>query len=89
MEKQVHFFVAPIAPAVATAVVSLPQPVGGILGYYKMTTYVEGKTFRSEISFLAIDPSSLVTTVGAVTGNGLFSEVYPAGDYTYTLEYFK
>ena len=88
MEKQVHFFVAPIAPAVATAIVSISKP-DGITGYYKMTTYQGGKTFRSEISSLAIDPSSLVTTVSVVTGNGLFSEVYPAGDYTYTLEYFK
>ena len=79
---------APVAPAVATAVISLPQPAGGITGYYKMTIYQGGKTFRSDISSLAIDPVP-ATTVTVVTGNGLFSEVYPAGTYDYTLEYFK
>ena len=58
-------------------------------GYYKMTTYIGGKTFRSEISSLTVNLDPLVTTVEVVTGNGLFSEVYPVGTYTYTLEYFK
>jgi hypothetical protein len=79
--------VAPTALAVATAVVSIPKP-DGITGYYKMTTYLGGKTFRSDISSLTIDPLDSVN-VSVVTGNGLFSEVYPVGNYTYTLEYFK
>ncbi|CAN1498678.1 hypothetical protein MCEGE10_00432 [Flavobacteriaceae bacterium] len=72
---------------VSTAVVSIPKP-DGITGYTKMTTYQGGKTFRSDISSLTIDPLDLLN-VSVVTGNGLFSEVYPGGDYTYTLEYFK
>ena len=72
---------------VSTAVVSIPKP-DGITGYTKMTTYQGGKTFRSDISSLTIDPLDLVN-VSVVTGNGLFSEVYPVGTYDYTLEYFK
>jgi hypothetical protein len=52
-----------------------------------MTTYQNGRTFRSEISSFDIDP--LVLTNNVVLGNGMFTEVYPLGDYTYTLEYFK
>ena len=78
-----------IAPLNATAVIlGLPMPVG-LTGYTKMTTYKDGKTFRSDISSLTIDPLPATNTITVVTGNGLFSEVYPAGVYTYTLEYFK
>jgi hypothetical protein len=73
----------------ATAVIlALPKP-DGLTGYTKMTTYKDGKTFRSDVSSLTIDPLPATNTITVVTGNGLFSEVYPAGDYTYTLEYFK
>ena len=77
-----------IPPANTTAEVSIPKPAG-ITGYYKMTTYIGGKTFRSDISSLTINIDPLALNVLVVTGSGLFSEVYPAGTYTYTLEYFK
>lgn len=77
-----------IAPLNATAVIlGLPKP-DGLTGYIKMTTYKDGKTFRSEISSLTIDPLPAVNTITVVTGNGMFSEVYPAGAYDYTLEFF-
>jgi hypothetical protein len=77
-----------IAPLNATAVIlGLPKP-DGLTGYTKMTTYKDGKTFRSEISSLTIDPLPAVNTITVVTGNGMFSEVYPAGAYDYTLEFF-
>jgi hypothetical protein len=68
------------------ALITIAKPLG-MTGYYKMTTYQNGRTFRSEISSFDIDP--LVLTNNVVTGSGLFSEVYPLGTYTYTLEYFK
>ena len=68
------------------ALITIAKPLG-MTGYYKMTTYQNGRTFRSGISSFDIDP--LVLTNNVVTGSGLFSEVYPVGTYTYTLEYFK
>ena len=68
------------------ALITIAKPLG-MTGYYKMTTYIDGRTFRSGISSFDIDP--LVLTNNVVTGSGLFSEVYPVGTYTYTLEYFK
>ena len=68
------------------ALITIPRP-SGMTGYYKMTTYLNGITFRTGISTFNMDP--LVTNNNVVTGNGLFSEVYPLGVYTYTLEYFK
>lgn len=75
-----------------SALVSILKPTG-MTGYYKMTTYVTDvnlikKTFRNEISSFDINPT-IADTNNVVTGNGLFSEVYPAGRYSYTLEYFK
>jgi hypothetical protein len=73
-----------------TALVSVIMPVG-MTGYYKMTTYLQGlsvKTFRSDISEFKMTPL-VPNTDNVVTGNGLFSEVYPAGTYDYTLEYFQ
>lgn len=72
---------------VSTAVVSIPKPTD-FKGYTKMTTYIDGKTFRSDVSSLTIDLVT-PTNINVVTGNGLFSEVYPGGNYTYTLEFFK
>jgi hypothetical protein len=73
-----------------TALVSIIMPAG-MTGYYKMTTYLQGlsvKTFRSDISEFKMTPL-VPNTDNVVTGNGLFSEVYPAGTYDYTLEYFQ
>lgn len=68
------------------ALITIAKPLG-MTGYYKMTTYIDGRTFRSGISSFDVNP--LVLTNNVVTGSGLFSEVYPIGTYTYTLEYFK
>lgn len=77
---------------VSTAVVSITKPTG-FTGYFKMTTYTTDllgvkKTFRSDVSSLTVDPLD-ATKLILVTGNGLFSEVYPGGTYTYILEFFK
>jgi hypothetical protein len=70
-----------------SALVSVVMPAG-MTGYYKMTTYQLGKTFRSDISEFKMT-TTVPNTDNVVTGNGLFSEVYPAGTYEYTLEYFQ
>lgn len=70
-----------------SALVSVIMPAG-MTGYYKMTTYQLGKTFRSDISEFKMI-TTVLNTDNVVTGNGLFSEVYPAGNYDYTLEYFQ
>lgn len=70
-----------------SALVSVIMPTG-MSGYYKMITYQGGKTFRSDISEFKMI-TTVLNTDNVVTGNGLFSEVYPAGTYDYTLEYFK
>jgi hypothetical protein len=67
-----------------SAAVSVTVP-SGMTGYYTMVTYKDGKTFRTEI--YSFDTS--VSTSNVITGNGIFSEVYPAGTYNYVLQYFK
>ena len=86
--KQVYALKGTFTALGVNALISITKPTD-MTGYYKMTTYIGGKTFRSEISSLTVKLDPLVTTVEVVTGNGLFSEVYPVGTYTYTLEYFK
>jgi hypothetical protein len=90
--KQVYAITGTFTTLGVNALVSIPKPTG-MTGYFKMTTYVTDinlvkRTFRNEISSFDINPT-IVDTNNVVTGNGLFSEVYPAGSYTYTLEYFK
>jgi hypothetical protein len=84
--KQVYVIKGTFHAGGINALVTIDKPLG-MTGYYKMTTYQNGRTFRSEISSFDIDP--LVLTNNVVLGNGMFTEVYPLGDYTYTLEYFK
>lgn len=65
--------------------VTVTKPTG-MTGYYSMVTYKDGKTFRSSIySF----DTTVTTGDNVITGNGVFSEVLPAGTYSYVLEYFK
>lgn len=84
--KQVYALNGTFTTLGVNALITIDKPLG-MTGYYKMATYIGGKKFRSDISSFDIDP--LVLTNNVVTGNGLFSEVYPAGTHTYTLEYFK
>ncbi len=84
--KQVYALTGTFTAVGIAATVKVTIPTG-MTGYYKMTTFQGGRTFREGISSFNIDP--LVTTDNVVTGNGMYNEVYPAGTYTYTLEYFK
>ena len=67
-----------------SASVTIAKPTG-MTGYYSLTTYKDGKTFRNQI--LSFD--TVATTNNVVTGTGFMTEVYPAGTYNYVLEYFK
>lgn len=82
--KQVYAIKGSFDTLGTNALITIPRP-SGMTGYYKMTTYLNGITFRTGISTFNMD----LITNNVVTGNGLFSEVYPLGVYTYTLEYFK
>jgi hypothetical protein len=64
--------------------VSVTVP-SGMTGYYSLITYQNGKTFRREI--YSFDTAS--STNNVICGNGIYSEVLPAGTYNYVLEYFK
>jgi hypothetical protein len=64
--------------------VSVTVP-SGMTGYYSFITYQNGKTFRREI--YSFDTAS--STNNVICGNGIYSEVLPAGTYNYVLEYFK
>lgn len=71
------------ATGTSTAV-TVTKPTG-MSGYYSMVIYKDGKTFRNGIySF-----DTTLATSNVITGSGLFSEVLPAGTYSYVLEYFK
>jgi hypothetical protein len=67
-----------------SAAVTITKPTG-MTGYYSLTTYKDGKTFRNQI----ISFDTVATTDNVVTGNGFMTEAYPAGSYNYVLEYFK
>lgn len=67
-----------------STIVSVPVP-SGMTGYYSFVTYTGGKTYRREINSF----STASSTNNVVTGSGSFSEVLPAGTYSYVLEYFK
>ena len=67
-----------------SAAVTITKPTG-MTGYYSLTTYRDGKTFRNQI----ISFDTVATTGNVVTGSGFMTEVYPAGTYNYVLEYFK
>ncbi|MGO4906365.1 hypothetical protein [Flavobacterium sp. W20_MBD1_R3] len=84
--KQVYALTGTFTAVGTAATVTVATPTG-MTGYYKMTTFQGGKTFREGITSFSIDP--LVTADNVVTGNGMYNEVYPAGVYSYTLEYFK
>lgn len=67
-----------------SAAVTITKPTG-MTGYYSLTTYKDGKTFRNQI----ISFDTVAATENVVTGSGFMTEVYPAGTYNYVLEYFK
>ena len=68
----------------SSTAVTVAKPEG-MTGYYSMTTYIGGKTFRKEI--FSFDTTTATNNV--ITGTGPYTEIYPAGTYNYVLEYFK
>ncbi len=63
-------------------------PPAGITGVYRISIYQNGTTFRLASSLYSFDITN-TATANVITGNYPFSEIYPAGEYNYTLEYFK
>jgi len=68
----------------SSTAVTVTKP-SGMTGYYSLATFKENKAFRSDIYSFDIN----ATTGNVITGNGIYSEVYPAGTYSYVLQYFK
>ena len=71
--------------ATGTSTAVSVTPPSNMSGYYSMTTYKDGKTFRKEI--FSFDATTATNNV--ITGTGPYTEIYPAGNYNYVLEYFK
>jgi hypothetical protein len=82
--KQVYSCSGSFTASGTSTAVSVQVPAG-MTGYSSFRSYINGKLFRNDIySFNILNSSNNV-----ITGNGSFSEVYPSGNYTYVLEYFK
>lgn len=81
---QVYSITGTFEASGSSTAVSVTVPAG-MTGYYSMVTYKDGKTFRSTIYSFDIASS----TNNVICGTGVFSEVLPAGTYSYVLEYFK
>ena len=81
---QVYSITGTFTASGSSTAVSVTVPAG-MTGYYSMVTYKDGKTFRSTIYSFDIASS----TNNVICGTGVFSEVLPAGTYSYVLEYFK
>jgi hypothetical protein len=68
----------------SSALVSVPVP-SGMTGYYSFVVNKDGMTFRNSI----VSFNTATSTNNVTTGFGMFTEAYPAGNYSYVLEYFK
>lgn len=60
--------------------------VSGLTDYYSIRILKDGKPFRNEVRSFSVVAGS---PIAVITGNGMMSEIYPSGTYTYVLEYFK
>jgi len=81
---QVYCITGTFQASGSSTAVSVTVPAG-MTGYYSFVTFANGKTFRNTIYSFDITSS----TNNVICGNSLFSEVLPAGTYSYVLEYFK
>jgi hypothetical protein len=68
----------------SSALISVPVP-SGMTGYYSFVVYKDGMTFRNSI----VSFNTATSTNNVTTGYSMFTEAYPAGNYSYVLEYFK
>ena len=82
--KQLYAIKGTFTASGSSTKVSVTVP-SGMTGYYTLVTYDGVKTFRREI--YSFDITTSIDNV--VCGTGAFSEVLPAGNYNYILEYFK
>jgi len=70
----------------SSAFVSVPVPTD-MTGLYKMTIFKPG---GSTVFATGVQTFNVATsTNNVVTGEGMITQVYPAGTYDYVLEYFK
>jgi hypothetical protein len=81
---------------VAGSATTTIAPPAGITGIYRITIYKNTPTLipgkpdvKAQIASSVYDFDITKTSDNVITGDYPFSEVYPAGTYNYTLEYFK
>ncbi|MNE29639.1 hypothetical protein D3C80_1231290 [compost metagenome] len=84
--SQVYGIKGSFAATGTSAFVSVAVPAG-MTGLYKMTIFKPGGStvFATGVQTFNIASS----TNNVVTGEGMITQVYPAGTYDYVLEYFK
>ena len=72
---------------VANSALTTIAPPTGITGVYRITIFKGTSTLVFSPTVNSFDFSKTVDNV--ITGDAIFSQVYPVGTYNYILEYFK
>jgi hypothetical protein len=81
--KQMYSISGDLSVTAGTTSATIPA-VTGLTDYYSIRIFKDGKPFRNEVRSFTNG-----TPIAIITGNGMMSEIYPSGIYTYVLEYFK
>jgi hypothetical protein len=81
--KQLYSKSGALSVTAGTTSATIPA-VTDLTDYYSIRIFKDGKPFRNEVRKFVLGSSIAITT-----GNGMMSEIYPTGTYTYVLEYFK
>ena len=82
--KQLYSISGTLSVTAGTTSATIPA-VTNLTDYYSIRIFKDGKPFRNEVRSF----NTAANTISIVTGNGMMSEIYPSGTYTYVLEYFK
>jgi hypothetical protein len=81
--KQLYSILGTLSVTAGTTSATIPA-ITGLTDYYSIQIFKDGKPFRNEVRKFVLGSPIAITT-----GNGMMSEIYPSGTYTYVLEYFK
>jgi hypothetical protein len=81
--KQLYSILGTLRVTAGTTSATIPA-ITGLTDYYSIQIFKDGKPFRNEVRKFVLGSPIAITT-----GNGMMSEIYPSGTYTYVLEYFK
>lgn len=84
--KQLYSKSGTLGVTAGTTSATIPE-ITGLTDYYSIRIFKDGKPFRNEVR--SFSPGVSGNPIAIITGNGMMSEIYPSGTYTYVLEYFK